>query len=467
MGRSFRVIIVELPKSRLSIQKDTFIKSTTMQFQNFLSQYWHLFNSHLCEFHPLDLSFIERYKEELNWKAVSKNKQLNWGIELIQSYKDKWQWNELAMNPSIIWTEEWIDNFKTHLKWNNLSYNVNLPISEDFIQKYLPDIYIVENNTNLTTALREKYAEKILPAKEQNMQVLQDINEYNIEEQIRSYEFYYNQEKLYTDYLLPNINKLDLETIFEQYRYSSQRYFFLSPIQQDEQGLRPAFVSQPHDSFEACLKADGFLDVEKPLNLKQDPLMEGSNQLFEVMKLSNQPSSSAMLLISKNVKQILSIYDLPKHIFHPVNISFQQTAKSTPFYIFQIEYDSLTELASTEGEIPPYYLKSAFAVYALEGRIIVNEFVKYTLETLFPNQMAFESAQALKIRVDESIYKDRMKYYASLMIQAPSAKTDEKLIYQRYSLYPIYEKIKDYYLFYFPEYSNNLYYSATETKRLY
>ena len=53
-----------------------------MDFKDFLHSYWNVFISHVCQFYQLDKNLIEKYKDELDWSALSASKVMEWNAPL-------------------------------------------------------------------------------------------------------------------------------------------------------------------------------------------------------------------------------------------------------------------------------------------------------------------------------------------------------------------------------------------------
>jgi hypothetical protein len=60
-----------------------------------------------------------------------------------------------------------------------------------------------------------------------------------------------------------------------------------------------------------------------------------------------------------------------------------------------------------------FQLPTDYDIYTLEGRIIVNQFVKDAVESVAPGQAAFKSAQRLEITIDQHTYDKKKTNYAS------------------------------------------------------
>lgn len=435
-----------------------------MDFKYFLNNYWRIFTSYLCEFHKLEPEFISKYVYEIDWSSLSKNIAIEWNKNLIKKYEDRWLWHELAWNPSIIWTEELIDTFKKRLDWYYLGRNINLPITEEFIQKYLKNIFIVENNKFLTNEIKSKYSEKILPLNIHNTQKLKKLDLKELENILKENKYYHNQEIIYKEYILPNINENGLDDIFEEKFDYSQSYFFLDAIQNDVNGLTPEYVIEKNNPFQEYKEGRGLLHIDHTLKLKYGSLQEGPDRLYEIPRFSGM-SYYSTLLVSENVKMVLEKFKISNCRFHPVEIHPKKIKTRTKFFILQLDYDTVNKsldfekvkfsyriksfkqvgplmpisvpVTSYEGlmqvkdeiaknlkdvstfvEIFPdqFILKDDYDIYSHKGDILVNEYVKQKLEELFPMQMMFQSAQGLRIKINQEVYDYKRKEYATMKV---------------------------------------------------
>ena len=432
-----------------------------MKFETFLTDHWNKFVRHLSQYHPLEYDFIEKYQYELHWHSLSRNKKLDWQIDFLRQYEDRWAWHELSRNPSITWTEEWIETFKKRVKWDMLQWNTNLPVSEDFVEKYKKKIRIVDNNVHLTRALRRKYKDKLLQAIPDATQKMTPEQLDNLEETLQPVNFrkiLSSQEILYDQYIKPQIDERGLRRIFEDKFDYSQRYFFLKPVQQDLHGLTPEFKIKEKNPFGTFREGRGFFEIPEPLTLVNGSLQEGPDRLYEVPRFADM-SFYPVLIVSENVKEVLSTLKLPEHRFHTVKLKPKKLKTNTRYFIFQLPYDLITKNLNFGGvrlisqprkivgakviekktpiEAPirnyeelnqwiearneelreegkkiqvfpdQYKLVSTLDVYSDGRDIIVTAHVKRKLEQVFPGQMSFKSAQLLNIRMDQETYDKR------------------------------------------------------------
>jgi hypothetical protein len=429
-----------------------------MQVNELLKYYWEIFLSHTCEFYPLDKDFIERYEFELDWKAISKNRELAWDLEFLEKYETRFIWHELAGNESILWDEEKIDRFKKRLDWYYLGRNRNLPITESFIVKYAKKLFVVEDNPMLSKSLIDKYSIKTVPKNTHDTQEIKDYKESDFDNIFNKFIFHHNQRVIYEKVVLPVINDITLEKIFEEKFDYSQRYYFLEPVHDDVHGLTPEFKIQDDNPFDKFQEERGLLTLSNRLTLINGSLQEGPDRLYEIPRFSSF-SFYTTILVSENIKQILDRFKLPEHTYHEVDLVPKKIKTNTKFYILQIAFDTLNkdliyesrsfhfsfkdfkkrghglvdekisshaELMAIKDKLGKIYSPTGYGVtltpdrynlnsdfdlysYSVHGKVIVNQFLKNALEKNFAGQLLFKSAQLLKIRIDQEKYDEKAK----------------------------------------------------------
>ena len=421
-----------------------------------LTHYWDIFISHLCEFYPLNKSFVDKYEYELDWNSLSKNKTLDWDISFLKKYESRFLWHELAWNESILWTEDRIDSFKKRLDWYYLGRNKNLPITDDFIQKYSKKISVIETNPRLTDALVKKHNLKVLPASSGDTQEIKSIEDDELESILNTFTFHHNQKVLYNDIFLPIINERKIEAIFGDKFDYTQRYYFLVPVHDDVSGLTPEFKIEDHNPFEQFREGRGLFEINEELTLVNGSLQEGPDRLYEVPRFTSF-SFYTTLLVSENVRSIIEQFKLPAHKYHEVKLKPKKLTITTKFYLLQLDFDTLNkdldytdrkfyysfkdfkkggkgpvtdpitshdelinvnallkEKYSPNGygvKIRPdkYPIKTDYDMYSMSvhKQIIVNQYLKDALEKNFPGQMTFKSAQTLNIKIDQRQYDSK------------------------------------------------------------
>jgi hypothetical protein len=425
-----------------------------MEFKDFVESYWELLLDHVCKFHPLEHSFIERFHEELDWGALSQNTTISWNKDFIAKWEGRWLWHELAMNPAIIWNDEMIKRFKKRLDTYYLVRNVNLPLSDEFIQKHLKTSHFVENNNYLTPELRAKYRTRLLPIPRPAVEPekLTELNVDDLSEILEHWKYLNAQPLLYEKYILPNL--ISIENLFETKFNYKQRWYYISPIHIDIHGLTPSYKGDSNNPFESYDNNRNILNYSDPSILRfiPDSGSEGPDRMFEVLR-SRAIERYAALLISENIKTVLSKFKLPKHKYFQTEVKAKRVNSNVNYFVLQFDLDTIyhdinfpatdfrfrkkrfssrsgwrsvmqkvisleklieqrkallssTDKLSTSIEILPtrFTVESNYDLYTLDNRIIVNEFVKEALESNFPNQIKFRSAQLLNIFTDPNEY---------------------------------------------------------------
>lgn len=425
-----------------------------MNADKILNHYWDIFITHICEFYHLEKDFIAKYKYELDWISISKNKLISWDLEFLEQYEDRFTWHELAWNDAILWDEVKIDRFKKRLDWYYLGRNKNLPITDDFIVKYSKKLFVIEDNPRLTKSLIDKYEIKTLPKNTFDTQKIKEYEESDFDNVFNKSTFYHNQKVIYDKVFIPIINQSSLEEIFETKFDYSQRYYFIEPVNQDIYGLTPEFQIEGPNPFNDFREGRQPFEIAQRLTLVNGPLQEGPDRLYEIPRFTSM-SYYTTLLISENVKQVLEQYKLPHHLYHEVNLIPKKLKTNTRFYMLQIDFDTLSkdliyennsfhysfrgskerehgivneriknysELTNRKDEsgqghtsyrpgstIKPdkFALSTDYDVYSysVHRKIIVNQFLKDALEKNFPNQILFKSAQLLNIKIDQTKYE--------------------------------------------------------------
>ncbi len=431
-----------------------------MKFNYFIDNHWNIFLNHICQFHPLERSFLTDYAYELNWQLISKNRKLKWNQELLESFENRYLWHELARNESITWNTPLIKRFKKRLDWFYLGRNINLPISDQFINEHRKKILIIETNNFLTEELNQLYGKGLLPDTKPKIAPITALTESqlsNLQETIaKESKLMKNTfENLYTEYIIPHLRTTRIEEIFENKFDYSQRYFKISPITNDVHGLTPEFEIDGKNVFGEFREGRGFFEINGQIELINGSLQEGPPRLYEMPRYSDM-SFYPILLISQNLKSVFENFKNTGHKFIPVKLTPKKIKTDLKFHILQFEYDSLLKKADfnelqfekltkngwfdefesellSKGEIKNYEsiriiqegLKSEGVQYSklrpleykvdtdediftIEHDVIVNEFVKTVIESALPNQVLFESVENLNIRIPQEKY-DRKK----------------------------------------------------------
>lgn len=423
-----------------------------MKFDEFLENYWDLFVSHISRYHPLERELITEFEYELDWIELSRNERILWDFDFIYKYQNKFKWVDLVENDGIVWTEELIDEFEQRIDWQRMGYNNSVPLSKNFILKYKKNLRISKHNKHLTDDLltyydRHLYSKYIYHAKKVfDVDALKEVTSC-IQHWVEQYS-YSTKEGFYKLYLLPKIKNIDLYNLFkENFRYG-QRYYSITPLQSDKFGLTPEF--RPEEFLKESTDGKVALKEFQRVIYKSGS-QEGPSRMYQIMRLSSMPYIP-VILIHENIKTILESFSISKHNFIRIELVPKHFKISQNFYILYLEFDyALKQLdyKNTQFEIgernpdtlmsynyykdyfnpiegyeklksikeirpKKIYIKGNYDIFSLGKEIVVNEYVKNTLEKELPNIWEFKSLQKNQIHIDQSEYDQKEITYNSL-----------------------------------------------------
>jgi|GEM_PF-161546 len=100
-----------------------------------------------------DIGVISKFPvNKIDWKSLSRDRDLDWSEEIIQKYEDYWDWIELSKNPSLKWSNELIEKFQDRWNWNLLSggeiQNLKLCLPKNKMEITEEMISLFENKWN-------------------------------------------------------------------------------------------------------------------------------------------------------------------------------------------------------------------------------------------------------------------------------------------------------------------------------
>jgi hypothetical protein len=90
----------------------------------------------MIQFHPFELSTIEKYSTRVDWELLSSNKSIPWSLEFIKKYDEKFDWEyRMWANPNLPWSAEFISmNIKEHYGNAELCNNRGVPWSIEIFE---------------------------------------------------------------------------------------------------------------------------------------------------------------------------------------------------------------------------------------------------------------------------------------------------------------------------------------------
>lgn len=423
--------------------------------ENIIQFHWEKFIYAVSEFSKIDFQLLEKYADEFHWRAISKNEKLDWTDELIEKFKEKINWSYFTVNKKINWDFEKTEKFKKYLEIDRIGSNPSLVLDEKLLDKYSKKLIITFQNPLLTEELVKKYNLRIntyRPSKSYSEKI---INENSVKEKFDSYMEV--EKEVYQKFFEPILLEKPLHKILSEKFDRKQKYYYLTPFQNDNSGLTPEFEINNCEKIKGTFEEKGIIEIEKPILLKNGPLQEGKNRLYEIVR-SSSFSFTTLMIVSENIKTILEQFKLPPHKFHPTHFQPKHITTETKYFVFQLDFDQLTKdldfnqnfylievinglkeiseikqkLSSSEEiysfinkkreenkekyrtyfvNVMPqkYNVKSDYDVFSFSAHshFIVNEYLKKTLENHLPNQMVFKSAQNLGIEIPQINYDEK------------------------------------------------------------
>lgn len=107
--------------------------------------------------YPWNEALLERFKDKVDWEAVSSNSDVAWTVSMLEKFKHRINWSELSRYCSkSLLIPEVVEQFKDRWDWKELSGNSDLPIETirkmaDYIDwkalidcRYRDDIFSME-----------------------------------------------------------------------------------------------------------------------------------------------------------------------------------------------------------------------------------------------------------------------------------------------------------------------------------
>lgn len=82
-------------------------------------------------------TLLEKYRDKIDWKELSKNRNTLWTISILEKYGERLDWHIFSYyaDESVL-TVDFIEMFKEKWDWYELSRNANLPLTDEILQKF-------------------------------------------------------------------------------------------------------------------------------------------------------------------------------------------------------------------------------------------------------------------------------------------------------------------------------------------
>lgn len=82
-------------------------------------------------------ALLEKYRGKIDWKELSKNRNMLWTIPILEKYGERLDWHIFSYyaDESVL-TIDFIEMFKEKWDWYELSRNVCLSLTDEMLQKF-------------------------------------------------------------------------------------------------------------------------------------------------------------------------------------------------------------------------------------------------------------------------------------------------------------------------------------------
>lgn len=84
-------------------------------------------------------TILEKYKDKLNWQAISDNDHILWTLSMLSKFRKYIDWYRLSRsgNVSVVGNPEILEQFKNDFNWNELSRNCHIKLSYELIDRFI------------------------------------------------------------------------------------------------------------------------------------------------------------------------------------------------------------------------------------------------------------------------------------------------------------------------------------------
>lgn len=133
--------------------------------------------------------WLEKYKDKVDWKEISGNRNILWSPSMLEKFKKLLDWKSISgTNCQLILTEECLERFKDYWDWSELSENTTIELNYALIDKFIDNWDWTElinrwhEDSIYSAEFLEKYIEHIPSSKLQDSRLWQTILDERIEE---------------------------------------------------------------------------------------------------------------------------------------------------------------------------------------------------------------------------------------------------------------------------------------------
>ena len=92
----------------------------------------------VTNYYPLSADQIDKYGDYIDFKLLSKNRQVLWSDELIDNYKNRWDYTQLQRNNGVEWDQKMIEKYhnESWFRIYEIAFNRKIYVDKDFFDKY-------------------------------------------------------------------------------------------------------------------------------------------------------------------------------------------------------------------------------------------------------------------------------------------------------------------------------------------
>ena len=95
------------------------------------------FKRTISRYYPLTFELIDKYKHIWEFGGcLSQNQSIHWTEELIEKYIDKWNWWGFRSNSALPWSISFIDKFKSQIEWEGFGEELPIKMTDELINSF-------------------------------------------------------------------------------------------------------------------------------------------------------------------------------------------------------------------------------------------------------------------------------------------------------------------------------------------
>lgn len=92
----------------------------------------------ICEDFKWTEQTLEKYKDKVDWKAISDNSEILWTPAMLDKFKNRVDWSKLSRTSSqTLLNVANLERFKEYWDWSELSDNSSLKLTPELIEKFI------------------------------------------------------------------------------------------------------------------------------------------------------------------------------------------------------------------------------------------------------------------------------------------------------------------------------------------